>query len=191
MPETADANEVALFRAVDFPHRWSKIAVLVEKLAGVDPTVFSHDGRWWLACTRKGAYEDVELWMWYAPDLLGPWTAHACNPVKTDVRGARPGGPPFVHEGILYRPAQDCSRTYGGRISIQRVIRLTPTEFAEEPVTVLEASPRSPFPDGPHTLTPVGDMVLVDGRRTVFVWPALRAFLRIWVADVAGKVRRP
>ena len=99
--------------------------------------------------------------------------------MKTDVRSARPGGLPFVHEGALYRPAQDCSRSYGWRISVQRVARLTPTEFAEETAAVLEAAPDSPFPDGRHALTPVGDVVLIDGRRTVFVWAALLAFLRI------------
>jgi len=190
VPETSDANEVALFRAIEFPLRWSKIGVLVEDFPGIDPTVLSHDGRWWLMCTRRGAYEDVELWVWHASDLLGPWTPHAQNPVKTDVRCTRPGGSPFVQEGVLYRPTQDCSKTYGWRISVQRVLRLTPTEFAEEPVTVLEASPQSPFPHGRHTLTPVGDMVLVDGRRAVFAWPAFRAFLGIWAADLARKVRR-
>lgn len=188
VPETSDANEVALFRADEFPRRWSKVGVLVDGFAGVDPTVFLHGDRWWLLCTEKGAYEDVELWVWHAPDLLGPWTPHIRNPVKADVRGARPGGPPFVHGGTLYRPAQDCSRTYGGRIAIQRVTRLTPTDFAEEPVAVLEASGRSPFPIGPHTIAAVGDGVLVDGRRTVFVWLAFRAFLRIWRRNLARRL---
>ncbi len=190
VPETADAGEVAIYRADDFPRRWSKAGVLLEGFAGVDPTVFRHDGRWWLLCTEKGAREDVELRAWHAADLLGPWTPHARNPVKSDVRGARPAGPPFVHEGALYRPAQDCSKQYGWRIAVQRVTRLSPTEFAEEPVAVLEASPDSPFPRGRHTLTPVGDLVLVDGRRDVFVPAAFRAFLGIWANDLARRVRR-
>jgi hypothetical protein len=177
VPETSAADEVALFRAVEFPRRWSKVAILVADFPGVDPTVFSHDGRWWLMCTRSGVQADVELWVWHAFDLLGPWTAHARNPVKSDIRGARPDGPPFVQEGVLYRPAQDCSRTYGGRIALYRVTRLTPTEFAEDLVTILEASPESPFPRGPHTLTPIGDLVLVDGRQTVFVWGLSEHFL--------------
>ncbi len=36
-----------------------------------------------------------------------PWVAHARNPVKTDARSARPGGTPFVVDGVLYRPGQD------------------------------------------------------------------------------------
>jgi len=189
VPETCQANEVALYRAVEFPRKWSKVAVLVEHFSGVDATVFRHDGRWWLMCTNSGRDADVKLWVWHAADLLGPWMPHALNPVKIDVRGARPGGRPFLHDGALYRPTQDCSRMYGWRIVIQRVNRLTPTDFAEEPVVGLEASADSPFPVGRHTLTPVGDMVLIDGSRTVFVWSAFWWFLRIWANDLARKVR--
>jgi hypothetical protein len=190
IPETCYANEVALFRAVEFPRKWSKVAVLVEHFGGVDPTVFRHDGRWWLMCTGKGRGADVKLWVWHAFDLLGPWTAHVRNPVKTDVRTARPGGVPFVHEGVLYRPAQDCSKGYGWRIVIQRVTSLTPSEFIEEPVTVLEASADSPFPLGRHTLTPVGEVVLIDGHRAVFVWQAFRSFLGIWARDLSSRIAR-
>jgi hypothetical protein len=189
IPETCSANEVALFRALEFPRRWSKVAVLIENFGGVDPTVFRHGGIWWLFCTQKGRYADTELWVWYASDLFGPWTPHAGNPVKTDVRSARPGGVPFVQEGILYRPAQDCSKNYGSRIVIQRVRSLTPTEFVEETVTVLEPSRESPFPLGRHTLTPVGDVVLIDGHRTVFVWHSFLLFLKTWARDLWSKFR--
>jgi hypothetical protein len=190
VPETSNAGEIALYRAVDFPRRWSKVAVLVDDFAGVDPTVFTHDGRWWMLCAKNGPNEDAELWVWHASDLFGPWTPHERNPVKTDVRGTRPAGPPFVHEGLLYRAAQDCSTSYGGRVAVQRITRLTPTDYAEELVTVLEASPDSPFPFGPHTVTPVGDVVLVDGRRTVFAGRALRSFLGILARIVASKIAR-
>ena len=189
IPETSRADEVALYQAVEFPRKWRKATLLLEHFGGLDPTVFRHDGRWWLMCTKKGSGADSRLWIWHASGLRGPWMPHARNPVKTDVCSARPGGAPFVHEGVLYRPAQDCSRTYGGRIVIQRVTALTPTEFAEEPVTAIEASPESPFPLGRHTLTPVGDMVLIDGHREVFIWDSLRYFLKIWARDLWTKLR--
>ncbi len=38
-------------------------------------------------------------------------------------------------DGALYRPAQDCSVTYGGAVVINRIDRLTPEEFSEQPVS--------------------------------------------------------
>src|SRR5207247_10317157 len=116
IPETGQSNEVALFQAVDYPSTWTKVAVLVPDFAGVDPTVFRHEGRWWLMCTSAGPHEDAKLSVWQSRDLLGPWTRHVMNPVKIDVRGTRPGGPPFVADGALYRPTQDCSKMYGWRV---------------------------------------------------------------------------
>ncbi|MCP9485234.1 MAG: hypothetical protein MSC30_05210 [Gaiellaceae bacterium MAG52_C11] len=190
VPETAAGKEVAMYRASELPGSWSKAGVILPDFAGVDPTMFRHEERWWLVCTRQGPQEDAELWVWHAPEIAGPWTPHDLNPVKTDVRGARPGGAPFVHDGTLYRPAQDCSKAYGGRITLQRVIRLTPTEFVEELAAVVEASSSSRFPLGPHTLTPIGNVVLVDGRRTIFVPVAFRAFLGIWGRAIVRRARR-
>jgi len=190
VPETADASEVALYDVGEDGQGWAKVGVLLPGIAGVDPTVFRHDGRWWLMCTYRGPQEDTELWVWHAREIAGPWSPHATNPVKTDVRGARPAGPPFVHEGVLHRPAQDCSTTYGGRVVVHRVDALTPSTFQEQQVAVVAAPAGGRFPIGPHTLTPVGDRVLVDGRRTVFVPAAFRAFLQIWARDVSRRVRR-
>ena len=189
VPETSGADEIAIFRAEAFPERWSKVGVLVDGFPGLDPTVFRHDGRWWLMATRRGPRVDAELWAWHAPALIGPWTEHAQNPIKTDVRSARPAGRPFVEAGQLYRPAQDCSKTYGGRVVIQRVTCLTPIEFGEEQVTVIEPSPRSPYPRGRHTLTPVGDIVLIDGHRSIFVWRAALAHLGILLARSTSRLR--
>jgi hypothetical protein len=62
---------------------------------------------------------------------------------------------------------------YGGRIVLLRVERLTPTEFEENPVATVEPFEGSPYPDGLHTLCPVGEVTLVDGKRRAFVSQAL------------------
>jgi len=120
IPEVESTREVSLFRADPFPRRWTKVNTLVTDVSAIDPTVFRHEGRWWLTCIDGDGEADANLLVWHAPDLSGPWTPHAANPVKTDVRSARPAGTPFEHEGRLYRPSQDCSRTYGGRILVDR-----------------------------------------------------------------------
>ena len=105
---------------------------------------------------------------WYAKDLFGPWMPHALNPIKMDVRSSRPAGTPFVYEGKLYRPTQDCSETYGGMITICHVKRLSPTEFEEEEISKIKPYQDSPYPDGLHTISSIGNMTIIDGKRMVF-----------------------
>jgi hypothetical protein len=170
IPETHEAREVGLYEPEVFPHRWTKIATLLSGVMVVDATVFRHDDLWWLAASEVAAKgTNCELHLWYADELMGPWRPHAQNPVKTDVRSARPGGTPFVHSGALYRPAQDCSKTYGGRIVINRVTRLSPLSFKEEVVTAVNPDERGLYPHGMHTLSAVGNLTVVDGKRRLFV----------------------
>ena len=134
LPETSAAGELVLYEAVDFPHRWRPAVTLLPGIPAVDASVIEHAGRWWMFATRLDRGANNNLFVWYAPQLTGPWTPHAANPVKTDAHSARPGGTPFVSAGQLYRPSQDNSLVYGGRVILNRVDVLTPTAFSERPV---------------------------------------------------------
>ena len=177
VPESFRSRTVDIFRARSYPDEWEHFARLLHDFPAVDPTVFHHAGRWWLFCTHGKSGPNSELWAWFAPRLDGPWKEHSLNPIKIDVRSSRPAGTPFVASGHLYRPAQDCSKTYGGRIVINRLLELDPRAFAEEAVSVIEPPP-GPYPDGLHTISSAGDHTLVDGKRRQFLWPAFRHELR-------------
>jgi hypothetical protein len=168
IPETHEAGEAALYEAVHFPIRWRKVTTLLRNFPACDSTVFQHEGRWWLFCTSYAADSNLKLFLFHAPSLFGPWTPHTGNPVKTDVTSSRPAGTPFVRDGMLYRPAQDCSVRYGGRLVINRVTRLTPTEFAEEQSAVVEPDSTGPYPSGLHTISACGSRTVVDGLRYTF-----------------------
>ena len=164
IPETRIASEIRLYKAVRFPLQWEKVCTLVENVPAVDSTIFQHDGLWWLMYGEN----DDKLHILHAPELLGPWTPHPRNPVKIDIRAARPAGKVFEHEDQLYRPAQDCSATYGGAIRLHRITRLTPTDFAEEEISIIAPDARGPYPHGLHTLTTMGNSTIIDGKRFVF-----------------------
>jgi hypothetical protein len=109
---------------------------------------------------------NTELWLWSAAAFDGPWTPHPQNPVKIDVTSSRPAGTPFVRDGVLYRPAQDCSSSYGGAIVINEVTRLDADWFDERPVGRMEAE-AGRYPTGRHTISFGGGLVAVDGKRRV------------------------
>jgi hypothetical protein len=162
--------------------RWRVARPILEDFPAVDPTILSHEGLWWLWCTHAEDEPESKLFLWYAFDLFGPWKPHPGNPVKVDVRSSRPAGRPFFFDGTLYRPAQDCSRTYGGGITINRVRQLSPTEFCEEPVVSLEPWDGR-YRAGIHTLAGDGSLTVLDGKRSVVVPAVVRRRL-------AHKVRR-
>jgi hypothetical protein len=173
IPETLAQRRVQLYRADPFPSRWIPDAVLLDDFAGADATVHFHDGRWWLFAGNHDDQDETKLYIFHAMDLRGPWLPHAANPVKCDLRSARPAGPLFTAADELYRPAQDCSVTYGGAVVVNRVEKLTPHEFLERPVKRLRPAPQGPYPDGLHTLSAAGNVTLVDGKRHAWSLAAL------------------
>ena len=165
IPESGATGEVTLYKALAFPHQWAKHATLISGFAAKDATLFQHDHLWWLFCSAARHAQNNTLYAWYASDPHGPWIPHPANPLKVDIRSSRPAGAPFIHAGRLYRPAQDCSRTYGGAVTINHVVRLTPAEFEEEPVASVDPYRDGPYPLGLHTLSAFGQRTIIDGKR--------------------------
>lgn len=167
VPETAEARRVSRYVAAG-PGRWERVGDLLTGVAAIDSTVVRHDGRWWLFCTDRDVDDRGQLFVWHADALEGPWRPHSRNPVVVDPRSARPAGTPVEVDGALHRPAQDCARSYGRRVLVQRITRLTPDEYAEETAAVVEPDPGGPYPDGLHTIASDGRVTLVDGRKMTF-----------------------
>lgn len=169
VPEASASGRVTAYAARAFPDDWYVKHTLVEGFAGVDNTIFPYDGRWWMLATDGRSDWNAELHVWYADDLFGTWRPHRANPVKRDLAGTRPGGRPFVVDGRLYRPAQDCTFRYGRRLIINHVLELSPERFSERAVSVLEPNLGGPFADGLHTANAADDTIAFDGNRLHFV----------------------
>jgi hypothetical protein len=84
--------------------------------------------------------------------------------------------------------AQDCSETYGGAVTLNRIIRLTPEEYEEETVTVVRPDPDGPYPAGLHTLSAFDDWTLIDGKRWVRRVPGTRRGLALHRAAASLRV---
>jgi hypothetical protein len=165
VPETHQAREISLYQAKRFPYDWYKADTLVSGIAGLDATVLEFGEYWWLMFSDMDVNPLAGLFIWYARDLKGPWMPHRANPVKKSIHSSRPAGTPFARNSCLYRPSQDCSKTYGWRVVLNRVTRLTPTEFEEQPVATIEPYADSEYPHAIHTISAAGRFTLVDGKR--------------------------
>jgi len=144
IPETASNNTIELYRCTKFPDQWEFDRIIMSDVSATDTTLFFHDGKWWLFTTLDQTNNvsggSTELFLYYSDDpLSGSWISHPLNPVVSDESSTRCAGNLFIHEGVVYRPAQDCSMRYGRGFSLRRVTILNESEYNE--VTESEIKP--------------------------------------------------
>jgi hypothetical protein len=167
VPQTA-GRRVMLYRSKRLEGPWRPQVVLLDGVSARDCSLFPFGDRWWLFCTLAGLHPQShlsDLYVWHARAPWGPWMPHVLQPAKVDIRSSRPAGRPFVVDGRLYRPAQDCGPLYGARVVINRVISLTPAEFEEEVCASVEPNTVGAYGDGLHTLTGSAGLIAIDGYR--------------------------
>lgn len=171
MPETASRGCVQIWRAERLPSEWVPDRVLIDERPLVDATMACVDGRWWIwaVATTSGGVSWDELYLYHSDSPLGPWRPHSRNPVVVDVRSARPAGRLFQQNGVWYRPAQDCSNSYGGGIVIHRIERLDLQAYRERPVARLDPE-WTPRIVGAHTINATRGLTLIDVRRRHWRW---------------------
>ncbi len=131
LPETFRAGALRLYRAQKFPTDWVLDSILMEGTF-IDPTPFPYRGRWYLfACTRQSC---DHLGLYSAPSLRGPWQEHPMSPIVSgDPHIARPGGRVIVETGTgrVFSVRQDCYPTYGNRLHLFEVTRLSQSIYEE------------------------------------------------------------
>jgi hypothetical protein len=174
VPEAYQSSRASLYRRSE--QGWSLVRHLIEGLPIVDPTLFKHDGRYWLLFTLQndGAWGNQKLYAYHASALDAPWVPHALNPVKCDIGATRPAGNVFRIGERLYRPSQDCSTTYGAAVVINEIVELSPNRFLEQAVARIDPIAHGPYPDGLHTLNAIGDRAVFDSKKFAFDWLAWR-----------------
>jgi hypothetical protein len=164
IPEQEETGRVTLYRALRFPDRWEAVCDLLSGEPLADPTLHRDHTGWWLFCGRGWD----ELMLYHATDFQGPYRPHPRNPIKSDVRSARPGGRLYRDDtGRLIRPAQDCSRGYGCALALCQVEELNMETYRE--TVVRHLTPRLlPGVCGVHSYDRLrdasGQIEVIDGK---------------------------
>ena len=168
VPETAEVDRIELYRCTCWPRSWERVAVLMENVRAVDTTLVEMDGLWYLFTTigGKGVRCTDELFVFTAKNPLGSWIPMKNNPVLSDVRYGRSAGRIGCLDGVLFRPAQDCSRRYGGAITIRKISEISATRFEEEEHSRIGPTWRSGL-IATHTINQSLDLTLVDGCQII------------------------
>ena len=163
MPETASNGTIEVYRCEGFPFDWKLHRVVLDNINAYDATLWKGSDRWWMFVNvaEQGADSSDELHLFWGATPLGPWTPHRSNPVVSDVRSARPAGPLFLRDGVLYRPSQDCSLAYGHSVLINRVDVLNEDAYRETEIQRISPGWRKDILHV-HTLGGSGRLRVID-----------------------------
>ncbi|MES2474549.1 MAG: hypothetical protein V4640_02130 [Verrucomicrobiota bacterium] len=166
IPENSMANQLRLYRCIDFPHKWVPDKILMEGVRYADPTLFEHQGRWWLFMTLAVGFYGVNTNLFlFSSDspLSDEWVPHPMNPIVSGFHQSRPAGRLFYSKGRLYRPSQDCFKRYGHALRINEITRLDAEHYEEKFIRKIE-----PWEDdilGVHHIEINGDLIMMDIHR--------------------------
>ena len=142
IPESYVGEEVALYRAADFPSKWERIRPIRQNFIAVDTTRIDWEGRIWLL-TQAQTDDNTGCLMLMTGDGSRDWVISENDPF------CRPAGPVFRHNGRLIRPAQDCSDGYGRALRFHEITAVGEGIFREKFLT--EVLPEQISSDWKHT----------------------------------------
>ena len=174
IPETAENNTVELYCWDKHGEEFIFQKVLMD-LPGVDASIVHYQQRWWLFCGLKNDQPNEKLHIFYSDELLGEYKPHLLNPVKVNPEGSRPAGQFIINNNVLYRPAQHSVRWYGEKIDWFRIDELTPTQFYEENVGIIEPQLDWKYNCGVHTYSQTATIKVIDAKLRKSGWSAFMA----------------
>ena len=157
IPESFEANSIRLYKADEFPTRWSFVKTLVEGRDYVDNSIVFYNGRWWLF---SSVTSNDKLYLHYADSLMGPWKEHPQSPIVVDdVHKSRPSGRLLVYNDRLYRFTMDIAPSVGTHaVMAYEITEITPETYSEklaQEAPVIEASGSGWNGQAMHQLDPV------------------------------------
>ena len=130
IPESFEDNSIRLYKAEDFPTKWSYVKTLVEGRDYVDNSIVFYNDKWWLF---SSVTSNDTLYLHYADSLLGPWQEHPQSPIVSgDVHKSRPSGRLLVFENKLYRFTMDIKPPVGThQVMVYEITEISADSYSE------------------------------------------------------------
>lgn len=117
-PENSYSGHLDIYEYVGNENQIVKHSRILDSPA-IDAIIFNYGRNRYLSCTFPHEQSESVLHI-FVENSSGEFTHF--QDISFDRKIARNAGAWFEYEGKYYRPAQDCSKTYGGAVVLQEVI---------------------------------------------------------------------
>lgn len=128
IPEAFKSGKIMLYKAVCFPHKWTKVRDLADMVAVDSTMVDTADGSYMI--TVRIANEVSELVVMRLNEQMEMKDLRIVS--QKEDPNVRPAGKVFTWKDQLIRPAQDCAKSYGYGLNLMRISALDEIRYAEE-----------------------------------------------------------
>lgn len=139
IPETGWIGEIRLYKAENHDLTNFKLDTVLFKrnkksnniiFDYADTIVLKYSGLYYLFTSTLDTH-GYKLNLYVSDNLRGPYRSHPASPVCHNLKYGRNAGSIIKKDGQLYRPAQDCTTVYGGQVNLQRITKISETEYEE------------------------------------------------------------
>lgn len=158
-PENGHSGKLNIYEYDETHHKLiNPICILDEAVA--DASIIEQGGKYVMVATK---YPDTQekAYLYHSKSLFGPFEEISAIPFQSSRSCSRPGGNWIHINDGLFRPAQDCSKRYGGALSIMS-IQKAGDSLVER--LVFQEHPQSfCYSKGVHTLNFCDGICVIDG----------------------------
>jgi len=182
IPESYVNNEIALYKAVDFPYRWKRLRRLAD-ICAVDSTILRQKEKLYLLAQELIDGKDNLTLFEIGNNFKLSQPYHIGFDGDKQVR---PAGDAFLYQGKYIRPAQDCSNGYGCALNLNEIESLETNGLREKNIRKVRPSDINsnvPYkPQGIHTYncTSMYEVIDLKGFETDYLAPIMRIVWGVW-----------
>ncbi len=133
-----------------------------------DCTFLEHDSKFWIFGYNGDDKKNGYLHIYYSNELFGEYVPHISNPVKSGLDACRPAGKFIKIKDEIFRPSQNNIKKYGESISINKIVKLTETEFKEDFSFELNAKQFLNGFERLHTINFSNEYIVIDSTYSKF-----------------------
>ena len=161
MPETSEANQLRLYKAVDFPYKWELQSVLYDDIAVVDTVFVKTEDNIMYAVGQKLPEKKNVL---FKIDT-NTWKAELAV-LKGNYVDKRPAGNFIQYDNGIYHALQECGRVYGEYLRLCKLDSFDGETLQEREIGTYSVSDMTINSKRNyrrvHTLNKMGDLEVID-----------------------------
>lgn len=196
IPETCAKDLIQIFECTDFPKKWEPASIISDNKTFYDSVLFKNDDKYYLFSSQPtDVMYGSKLFLISLNEQNGSFSVSDIKPISEDNKVSREAGKNILHNGKLYRVAQDCSnKDYGHALEFLEIQELGPDKYSEQHIQEITTSDIRTASHvrgiaGVHTYNRENDFEVIDLKLCTFSFKSTIQKIKIIFGMIIDKLK--